>query len=42
MPRDIIQEIVYYLYISNYYIVVENNKKSRVVLYINKCYTLED
>ena len=36
------QGMVYYFYISNYYIVVENNKESRVVLYINKCYTLGD
>jgi len=42
MPRDAMQGTVYCPRMSNYYVVVEDDRESRAALYVNKRYALGD
>ena len=42
MPRDATWGTVYCPHMSNYYVVVEDDRESRAALYVNKRYALGD
>ena len=42
MPRDATRGMVYCPRMSNYYLVVEDDRGSRAALYVNKRYALGD